>query len=1271
MAITEQQLVSGGFNPVDYAAPFRPQTPTVGQAAVNEMSYYFGGVVQDARQIATYGTRIEEGYDFTKHIPKGYESYATAFARTVNPQHAADVAKFIDERKQLRQDQSDTPIGTALIGSMVNPVNYISIPIGIASATAGAARATLPVIAARGALATGASELALNLSVQANDPVQTMTETFMNTATAAVFGGAGAGLFSIPTVRRIDALEKVRTQSNAVFSVAQSMDTMGGVAIGSIDRFQPKTNRPLGLSETVDEELASINSRISDLDRELASIPEDSGLRRIVEDDIEMLKVERSGLADEVFYRKLEDAGVDLNDLYRPSKGADNFFINFVTNPLRRTLTDDYGAANNEVKRMFVSLAADAGTQLKLHEVGIAAPLSVHQRSATDMGEFVSTYDSMIKLWAEDTNAPEPSPTSLLNNSDVNLTSASRNLQGNRNSIVDWFTEVNQRRMSGSEMTPIQAKAAKMIDDYFASWEARLIETGQIRTKETMSRRLNDIELEISSIEARLRNASVDDAPTLNESLFSLKSELDELKFDLENPMLIEKPEPFFPRYWDIAEVKRNREELKRVLSDWYARRPYIIRFDDVAMKWKRIDLSTDPASIARRADETIETILGNRPDEAPVFTGAGRPSALISRQLDIPNSLVLKFIEKNPINVMAAYTSRTGATYNFAKEFGGNRSKVAIDIQRKLVRAGVSEEKIAKTLRDFNHLYDRVVGRVIQDPDALNQKVAAVLRDVTSFTYLGGAGIAAIGDLGRIIMEHEGQNVVRTAQAFLDPVLRKASVYETRVAGGAADMVLGSAHLRMIDDQNYNVLSNGVMDRARNVFHTVNLLGPVTVMGKQFSGALAGHYLIELSEKLARGAASEFEVTYLARHGIDADLAKRISESPYQVDTRTGLILPNTGEWVGNYKVPTVDGNRVRIVEVNEDGSSVGKRNANGEYVSAYYRPDEGGDGGTIYFDREHIEGEKFQQKAWTKPRMEGVKPLPEDAFKTPREWANFAMWHEIMHTRFSADDLGLPPKSAAYENRINQLAMAEHKKSQQVAQDTVDRLRAAINTSINNTVLMATAADKPIMMDGVVYVKASFGAKFGLKPDPRNLAYSRIENAFIALPLQFYAYSFANVNKTVGLMMQNGVRSRHTGIAAMMGLGYMVTSIRTPDTIWQDMSIQDKIARSFDMSGIAALYSDLFYTGLQTSLALGGPNITGGVLQPRFPQKPNTLDAVTNITGASSAWVADMGRSAALFANGEYGEGASKFVKNLPFSNLWFIRGEVNEFSRYLRGQ
>jgi hypothetical protein len=138
--------------------------------------------------------------------------------------------------------------------------------------------------------------------------------------------------------------------------------------------------------------------------------------------------------------------------------------------------------------------------------------------------------------------------------------------------------------------------------------------------------------------------------------------------------------------------------------------------------------------------------------------------------------------------------------------------------------------------------------------------------------------------------------------------------------------------------------------------------------------------------------------------------------------------------------------------------------------------------------------------------------------------------------------------------------------------------------------------------------------------------------------------------------------------GVVAMMAMGYMISSIRTPEYVWDQMSPQDKFGRAFDMSGVAALYSDLFYTTLQTSLALGGPNITGGLMQPRFPQEPNVVDAVTNLTGAASGWTADMIRSANTFASGEYGEGASQFIRNLPFSNLWFLRDDVNQLGRYL---
>ena len=40
--------------------------------------------------------------------------------------------------------------------------------------------------------------------------------------------------------------------------------------------------------------------------------------------------------------------------------------------------------------------------------------------------------------------------------------------------------------------------------------------------------------------------------------------------------------------------------------------------------------------------------------------------------------------------------------------------------------------------------------------------------------------------------------------------------------------------------------------------------------------------------------------------------------------------------------------------------------------------------------------------------------------------------------------------------------------------------------------------------------------------------------------------------------------------------------------------MDFEDQFARAFDYSGIAPLYSDLFYTAMATSLALGGLSVS-----------------------------------------------------------------------------
>ena len=136
--------------------------------------------------------------------------------------------------------------------------------------------------------------------------------------------------------------------------------------------------------------------------------------------------------------------------------------------------------------------------------------------------------------------------------------------------------------------------------------------------------------------------------------------------------------------------------------------------------------------------------------------------------------------------------------------------------------------------------------------------------------------------------------------------------------------------------------------------------------------------------------------------------------------------------------------------------------------------------------------------------------------------------------------------------------------------------------------------------------------------------------------------------------------------GTAIAMGLGYMLLQIRTPNYV--EMSFQDQFARSFDYSGVAAIYSDLFYTAMSTSLALGGPNVTGGFLQPRYPVEPSGAEAATGILGAGPSYTYDVGKGVWDMLNGEVSEGSKDLIRNLPFARLWFLKGMVNNMTNAL---
>ena len=67
----------------------------------------------------------------------------------------------------------------------------------------------------------------------------------------------------------------------------------------------------------------------------------------------------------------------------------------------------------------------------------------------------------------------------------------------------------------------------------------------------------------------------------------------------------------------------------------------------------------------------------------------------------------------------MRVYTQRVAGRYEFAKMYNGRTvDQVIADMDTDLFSAGASFNKMNEVRKDFLHMYDRVVGRVITNPD-------------------------------------------------------------------------------------------------------------------------------------------------------------------------------------------------------------------------------------------------------------------------------------------------------------------------------------------------------------------------------------------------------------------------------------------------------------------------------------------------------------------------------------------------------------------------
>ena len=228
--------------------------------------------------------------------------------------------------------------------------------------------------------------------------------------------------------------------------------------------------------------------------------------------------------------------------------------------------------------------------------------------------------------------------------------------------------------------------------------------------------------------------------------------------------------------------------------------------------------------------------------------------------------------------------------------------------------------------------------------------------------------------------------------------------------------------------------------------------------------------------------------------------------------------------------------------------------------------------------------------------------------------------------------------------------------------------KLRYATFNDVQRTIITPSIADKPNMMFGVIRVKNENLAKaldnevmkfFGFE---KTEAGGKINNGFLALPLQFFAWSFASNRK----LMLSAAGGRETsimaGIAAMYAFAYMGDYLKNP-TYHQHKTSQEKVYRALEMSGVLGLPGDLnfmvevvsegmFNTPMGVRPIIGTPGRFG---------EANAADATGEFIGAAPGMLADL-----IYAFREdlpFDEKAATIRRLIPLNNLlWFNNSFIN---------
>jgi len=645
----------------------------------------------------------------------------------------------------------------------------------------------------------------------------------------------------------------------------------------------------------------------------------------------------------------------------------------------------------NSVKLTALKIINDSGILLAANKEGKKIGNSVGQNAKLFDGEWIRNYDEIINIWGDSTGKGVANPMDYM-------------LPKHQKNFESWFEEIDKKAISGIKpANDFEAKVMKIQNDFYEMWQKRLTDVGEIGTTPQYSKMIAAREIRITKAQKRLEGkVSIDQRLKLEASVTRHSKEIDDMKGvieDLKDKTVMPPNEKIFrPRYWDQKSIKENKENFKNILVKWYTNNPSIISRGKDG-KFGRVTLATDSISINRRADETIDTILGIKDilDPEIAYYGAGKSKHFKHRGVDIPNGLVLDFIQTNPVAVMKAYTKRVGPSYEFSRQFNGDSIEDVIDdAYDQMMDAGLSVTEAHKAAKNLRHLHQRLAGNVNRNPESWDQGFAKLLRDLAQLNYLGSAFQAALVEPSKIIMEHGLGPTMKGLFSVLKDNQLKMGAKESRIGAEGVENIMNSAHIRMADDLNNNPFNSDILDKAKQPFYLLNGLGPITKILKDFDAMMRSHTLIDYSVRWTQGKATKMEQEYLLRYNIDLTDANKIASAPWQKSS-SGMYMANTDAWTNAIEFPST------TAEIISGPTGVTRKD--GSYSPAFYRSTDN----KVFIDEEHIIKEMYPLRGWENPRVEGVKAIEAGIINSPDDYVAFIKMHEIMHSLNRPEDLGI----------------------------------------------------------------------------------------------------------------------------------------------------------------------------------------------------------------------------------------------------------------------